>query len=52
MLNFNEELFRLHKEKINLERAIKKFELPLKLNIHAKIKSDTFEKLYPIAMSL
>ena len=26
--------------------------MPVKMNIHAKIKPDTFEKLYPIAMSL
>jgi len=52
VLNFNEELFRLHKEKLNLDRAITRFDLPFKMSIHAKIKSDTFEKLYPIAMSL
>lgn len=51
-MNFNEELFRLHKEKLNLDRAITRFDLPFKMSIHAKIKSDVFEKLYPIAMSL
>jgi hypothetical protein len=33
VLNFDENLFRLKKEKINLERAIERFDLGFKMNI-------------------
>jgi len=51
-LNFNESLFRLSKEKANLEKVIQHFELPHRMNMPAKFKSESLEPIYPIAMSL
>lgn len=51
-LNFNESLFRLSKEKVNLEKVIQHFELPHRMNMPAKFKSESLEPIYPIAMSL
>lgn len=52
VLNFNENLFSLSKEKINLEKVIQHFELPYKMAMAARFKSETLEPIYPIAMSL
>lgn len=51
-LNFNESLFRLGKEKTNLDKVIQHFGLAFRMNMSVKLKSESLEPIYPIAMSL
>jgi hypothetical protein len=51
-LNFDENIFRLSKEKAHIDKAIQHFDLPFRISMQAKFKADQVEQIYPIAMSL
>jgi hypothetical protein len=42
-LNFDENIFRLSKEKAHIDKAIQHFDLPFRISMQAKFKTDQVE---------